>query len=528
VQADEHNTGPGDDTALAMALAQAVRAVGRNLAADPRRVQAMVRDVLGSESRARRAEIDAVVVAAEEAVPEDLLAKRIDVGAAVDRLNDRGLAPDVSLFAVAVWRYALGLLEEHAEPPTLTNSVEQPSAPTATVGESATRPGAGAATSLGLDTVSSQPTDIVEPTQAGRPTPPPTSPGPGEAPAKRPEVLAGSPARRRWVPALVVAAIAATLVFVFTRGGSGESDASSNTDPTTTPMAAAPSTSAAPPTSAAPSTSAVPTTTAPPATTAPTTALPIATEPPLPSARFAAESTDVGDATRTWKADGKRLTGVVRIANPGDEAVTGWYYEVFPTSMVTSTDQVEPRDPKVPFLPFMADPVVRRYLVEVPPQGTVTVGYVVTLPEAPTQADLDAWKDDRAAAASEFRASAPTLTFDTPAGGVVTSGGTELWGNAPGAAVVTIDGVAVAGFEQSDGSGRWWQPITGLRSGVNTFTFVATSPYGVPTTATWTVNYRPPTTTTTKRNPGGGGGGGGTPTTTTTTTTKPPVVPPPP
>jgi hypothetical protein len=112
------------DVMLAQALAQAVREVGRNLATDPRRVQGMVSDVLGVESRTRRAEIDAVVLAAEESVPEDLLADRIDVEAALDRLHDRGLDAGVALFAVEVWRYALGMLEDDAQPPSLSNSLE--------------------------------------------------------------------------------------------------------------------------------------------------------------------------------------------------------------------------------------------------------------------------------------------------------------------------------------------------------------------------------------------------------------------
>ena len=119
---DQNEVGDAD-VMLANALAQAVREVGRALATEPRRVQGMVSDVLGAESRTRRAEIDAVVLAAEESVPEDLLAERIDVETAMMRLRNRGLDAAVAHFAVEVWRYALGMLAADAEPPSLTNSL---------------------------------------------------------------------------------------------------------------------------------------------------------------------------------------------------------------------------------------------------------------------------------------------------------------------------------------------------------------------------------------------------------------------
>src|SRR5690606_4087687 len=78
-----------DDTALAVALAAAVRSAGRRLGSEPRRVQAMVIDALGTRTRSRRAEVDASVLAAEEGVPE-LLADGDSITAEL-RLRARGL-----------------------------------------------------------------------------------------------------------------------------------------------------------------------------------------------------------------------------------------------------------------------------------------------------------------------------------------------------------------------------------------------------------------------------------------------------
>ena len=108
---------------VAQALAQVVRERGRNLAREPRQVQGMVNDVLGTESRSRRAEVDAVVIAAEESVPADLLSGRIAVVEALGRLRGRGLDDGVAMFAIDVWRYAFGMLGDNSGPPSLANSL---------------------------------------------------------------------------------------------------------------------------------------------------------------------------------------------------------------------------------------------------------------------------------------------------------------------------------------------------------------------------------------------------------------------
>jgi hypothetical protein len=112
-----------DDTALAVALAAAVHSVGRRLGSEPRRVQAMVVDALGTRTRSLRAEVDASVLAAEEGVP-DLLADGRSATAAL-RLRARGLDTAVVEFALDAWRYALGMLAEGVEPPSLRRSLDR-------------------------------------------------------------------------------------------------------------------------------------------------------------------------------------------------------------------------------------------------------------------------------------------------------------------------------------------------------------------------------------------------------------------
>lgn len=122
--------GRGDDV-VARALAVALSEGGRSLARDPRRVHAMVNDILGAESRARRAEVDAVVLAVEEDIPAGLLADRIDADDARERLRTRGLDDAVAGFAIDAWRYGLGMLDAAGTPPPLRNS-EGDSIPPAT------------------------------------------------------------------------------------------------------------------------------------------------------------------------------------------------------------------------------------------------------------------------------------------------------------------------------------------------------------------------------------------------------------
>ncbi len=304
------------DVMLAKALAQAVREVGRTLAKEPRRVQGMVSDVLGADSRTRRAEIDAVVLAAEEGVPEDLLADRITVDVALARLRARGLDAAVATFAVEVWRYALGMLEADAQPPSLTNSLEHSTPPVATDPAPVTTDG----TFESPPTINAiaPPPGTSYPQQPGfvAPPPPPPPPQPFQQQPQqrqRPPRSSATP-KRRWLliaaPLVVLAVIAGIIGVVV----------ASNSDDKPT---AAPTTSATPSTTIGTST-----TTTQPATTTTATTLPGA-----PQRTFAMETTSLGDLTRTWTVNGTQLDATLSFHNAGTADVTDIYYEVVPKSL---------------------------------------------------------------------------------------------------------------------------------------------------------------------------------------------------
>ena len=118
-----------DDAAVAQALADVVRRAGPELGTQPRRVRAMLTDVLGSRARDHRAEVEAVVSAAEHGLPNELATGRGDPA----QLRAAGMDADLARFATDAWGYALGQTAPGALPPTL----------------SASRPGSGSATSPG-------------------------------------------------------------------------------------------------------------------------------------------------------------------------------------------------------------------------------------------------------------------------------------------------------------------------------------------------------------------------------------------
>lgn len=139
-----------DDAAVAQALAEAVRRVGPELGTQPRRVRAMLTDVLGPRARDHRAEVEALVSAAEHGVPHDLAAGRGDPA----KLWAAGIDADLARFAAEAWGYALGHTAPGAVPPTLA----------------ATRPGSGSAISRGQP-VAAEPTVMPYWTPGGPPHP---------------------------------------------------------------------------------------------------------------------------------------------------------------------------------------------------------------------------------------------------------------------------------------------------------------------------------------------------------------------
>lgn len=132
---------------VASALASLVERFGPELGEDPRRVGALLRDLAGEH----RAEIAAVVAAAEEGVPEDLRTASPHMYAAtlqrlVDNLTqNRALAPAAAEQAVSTWAEALGVGPGPAVPPggatIAVTPVEDAAAPTVAAPEPAQRKG---------------------------------------------------------------------------------------------------------------------------------------------------------------------------------------------------------------------------------------------------------------------------------------------------------------------------------------------------------------------------------------------------
>jgi hypothetical protein len=120
---------PPDPQSVPEALDRAVRDLGRRLGENPDRVRAVLSDALGSQARAHRAEIDAVVVATEEGIPATLVDRSELVPTQTDvaegdqrllaRLGERGLNPDAAAFALGTWASALGATTSVSSTPSI-------------------------------------------------------------------------------------------------------------------------------------------------------------------------------------------------------------------------------------------------------------------------------------------------------------------------------------------------------------------------------------------------------------------------
>src|ERR1700712_3883781 len=111
------------DAVVATALGSVVVSFGPEVASDARRVRACLTDELGTEARARRAEVDAIVVASEEGVAERLLSPGFDRSQALAVLQERGLSDEVAEYAIDVWRHGLGLAGPMSVAPALSSVV---------------------------------------------------------------------------------------------------------------------------------------------------------------------------------------------------------------------------------------------------------------------------------------------------------------------------------------------------------------------------------------------------------------------
>ncbi|MET0458864.1 MAG: cadherin-like domain-containing protein [Ilumatobacteraceae bacterium] len=444
------------DVLLAEALAQAVREVGPGLTTDARRVQGMVSDILGAESRMRRAEIDAVVVATEESVPADLLAGRITPQDGMRRLGERGLDGPVAHFAVDVWLYALGMLETDAEPPSLTNSLE-------VVTDSVTSDqDDGHDAGPVVDVVDSGEVDRGPdgPGGGGRPSPPlvvPVTPaGPARPDERRPNrvlVLAGA-------AVLVVVAVVGVILLL----DRGDEEVTG-----------------------APSTSASGTTDGPASTSVATTLEATTTVAPAPLATFDPEAVSVGELRRTWALEGGQLVATLTFTNTTGAETTGRYVEVVPKSVAATADQVV--SDSAPIV-FNAEPVLAWDLT-VPAGGAVSVSYRVDVADEATAAELELWKADQiaeAAANKIVRETPPAVSIGVANDTVAGASEIDVSGTADPAATVTVNGVPVT----VNTDGTWALHVADLAPGPNPVTVTATNVYGTANTLSANVVYDPP------------------------------------
>ena len=188
-----------DDTAVAQALAEAVRRAGPALGTQPRRVRAMLTDVLGSRARDHRAEVEAVVSAAELDLPRKLATGRGDPA----QLRATGMDADLARFAADAWGYALGETTSGALPPTLSTS----------------RPGSSPATSPGRP-VAADPTVLPYWPPGGPPYPNPrgTDPNTGNRHPSdfpdRPHPAGGRSRKPVWLGLAAAVAVIAVVALV--------------------------------------------------------------------------------------------------------------------------------------------------------------------------------------------------------------------------------------------------------------------------------------------------------------------------
>lgn len=118
-------------------LVRALRGVladhGRRVSEHPERVRALLSDALGARSREWRADIDALVMAAEERVPATVTdtaegGRGTDDAALVRALTDRGLTAETAIAAIDLWR---SVLTDAAQPTTRSRTASAWDRPTA-------------------------------------------------------------------------------------------------------------------------------------------------------------------------------------------------------------------------------------------------------------------------------------------------------------------------------------------------------------------------------------------------------------
>jgi hypothetical protein len=105
---------PGN--ALQAALDSVLRDFGLDICDDPRRLRAVLTDVLGEDGRSYHADVDAIVKAAELGIPRALVGNA-DRGALINQLAATGVTPATAGLAIGTWNLAV---KPDRAPPTVT------------------------------------------------------------------------------------------------------------------------------------------------------------------------------------------------------------------------------------------------------------------------------------------------------------------------------------------------------------------------------------------------------------------------
>jgi hypothetical protein len=344
----------GAESPTLEALRRVVERFGPEVGEDPRRVQAGVNDLLGSDARARRAEVDALVIAAQESVPTALVGDTVERDALDRRLRDRGLSSASSSFALTAWSRALGV-DRSVEPvaglpplTTLPNTADavDPGDATSSVDPSA-RPFDEATDHVGTPRVEVATADVAH--------------ARGAADL---EVLddVRPPRRRRVLLASIGAAAVlcvVALVAVVSLGGD---------DPDSNEMEVAG-----------------------------------ATQDPAAVLPFDEETTDWGaKVERRWELDDGTFESELVLSNDTKAPIAGRHVEIVPKSLAKTVDELafDPEPDEV----IDEDPVVAWDLRLGPGESTEITYRVEDLDGAAGLAELKAWKKDRTATIEEIMA----------------------------------------------------------------------------------------------------------------------------
>ncbi|MGB6057745.1 MAG: hypothetical protein WBF71_05735 [Microthrixaceae bacterium] len=470
-----------DEVLVARAVAEAVRRAGTNVVSEPRRIQGMVSDVLGAQARTRRVEIDAVVRAASEQIPERLMSKSIDVDGAVAVLSATGLDGATADFAVQVWSYALGLLEAEAEPPTLTRSIENTSSRDDESPSHSFDDGAVAATILPESVVVSEPErepvaeqeraaepERVLPVESSLPNHDPVTDGPttGQLPVEDDAAAtfaseddavdldepAPMPSGNKSRQPVLLGAIGAGVLVVAI--GAIALWMGRDSEPTRLSSAAK-----------------------------------------QVSVEFTDAATPVGTVSRTWAVDGETLVGELVVANRTDKAVSGKHYEVVPKSLVPKASAIRSE----PAHQVIKDDPVIAWDISLKPKEKSEFRYTIKVDPKTTVKQLNKWKADQLKSDKEFaaeRAALPTVKVISPAGLQLTESTFTLTGATDPTSTVEIVDVkpggrpAIKPVVRPDGT--WSHVISGLGLGENVLKVVATSRFGATSSVSYAVAVQLP------------------------------------